>query len=157
MNRIALFNPLLVLSLLGILNSGCMDMYDQPSFKAQEGPRVLLPQNSIPIPQQHNTLGPLALAADQAAREKILLQRGALLFDINCSMCHGKKGLGDAIVGKKFSAPHPPNLHDKKIQAYEKEKIYQRITNGFGRMPEFKNRLNADERRQIAGFVKSYR
>lgn len=73
---------------------------------------------------------------------------GEELFKANCARCHGNNGEG----GKG------PNLTTEKKKAKWKDsdqKLVDKITKGGFIMPSFRKKLNADEIKTIAGYVRT--
>jgi mono/diheme cytochrome c family protein len=127
-------------------------MKDSVAVGAQEGPRRAAPAESIPIQ------GPV-LIAGQPASEPLpatdaSLERGKILFGINCSMCHGLKGdLQDAEVGKYF--PEIPALIGDQVQSLSDQQIFLTITNGRNRMPSLAENLTPGDTWDIINYVRS--
>ncbi|MBN1679703.1 MAG: DUF3341 domain-containing protein [Anaerolineae bacterium] len=127
------------------------NMKDTPVVDAQEGPRRAVPAGSIPVQ------GPV-LIAGQPATEPIpsspeSLQRGDVLYNINCAMCHGSLGGGDGLMTKYF--PEVPALTDDRIQTMAAHDIFLVITNGKNRMPGIAKNLTAGETWDVINFVYS--
>jgi len=82
---------------------------------------------------------------------------GADLFADNCAACHGADGKARTPMGKKLGAK------DLRASQMTQAQVAERIAQGFSdasgkpRMPAFKDQLTADEIRQIAAFVVSFR
>lgn len=128
------------------------NMYDQDSIAYDQGPRLAAPAESVPIQ------GP-ALIGDQPASVPIAsspssIQRGSVLFGINCVMCHGKTGQGNGPVGAFFT-PKPRDLTSPEIQALPDNEIYLVLTNGFGAMPSIAENLTPEERWDVTNFVRT--
>lgn len=124
------------------------DMADQPSFQPQEAPRLHSPEGSVPQKSR-------ALIAAPPAPTPEAVGRGAALFEINCSHCHGKIGLGNGPVGSHLVLP-PFNLRSDQTQRRSPEELYGILTNGRVVMPSFKGILSAEERWEVVYFVKSF-
>ena len=123
--------------------SGCHDMQDQPSYKAQEGPRRTVPGESVPV-QGREARGPIP-RNNPVPRDDASLARGRELFGIHCAMCHGTQGRGDGPVARVL-VPRPADLHQERIQRLSDADLYRRITGGFGAMPAFGRRIRARDR-----------
>lgn len=128
------------------------NMADQDSVAYLQGPRRGAPGGSVSIQ------GP-ALIAGQPASLPVpssddSLQRGSVLFDINCAMCHGTGGQGDGPLSGFFSPP-PANLRGDELKALNDEEIYLVITQGFGHMPSLAENLDPVERWDVVNYVRS--
>jgi mono/diheme cytochrome c family protein len=135
------------------------EMHYNQSHKAQEPPRILPPEGSIPIsggfipaPAKADAVdlvSPLPAGADT-------LELGALVFRQNCSMCHGMSGGGDGFVGLAFTeypAPVPPAISGARIQALTPGETYASVSNGFGFMPAFQGLLTGADRWAIVALL----
>ncbi len=120
-------------------------MEDQPSVDYQEAPRRLPADEAVPVsrPAWHDN--PASLANPVPADE-VSLQRGALLFDTNCSVCHGEAGQGDGPMLDFWleGARRPANLSEARFDQYPDAGLYRVITQGIGAMPPL--RENVTER-----------
>ena len=133
--------------------------YNQ-SFKAQEPPRLAPPEGSVPV--QGGRLPVPARKADAAGldnpvtRSPETLERAALLYQINCSVCHGPRAGGDGFVGKRFAdygAPTPPAFASDRVRALTQGEAYWSVTSGTGFMPPFAKLLSDEERWSIVLIV----
>lgn len=139
----------IVLCSVALEAAGCSrDMAEQPSFHPQEAPRLHSPEGSVPLKSRSVLVSPPAPTPER-------IGRGAALFEINCSHCHGKIGLGDGPVGRHLVIP-PFNLRADQTQRRSLEEIYTIVTDGRVVMPSFKGVLSAEERWEVAYFVKSF-
>ncbi len=134
---------------LYLLQVGCSrDMAEQPSFQPQEAPRLHSPVGSVPRESREDLI---SIPSPTPA----LVDRGAAVFETNCTPCHGKVGLGDGPVGAHLVIP-PFNLRSKQTQQKSPQEIYQIVTDGRIVMPSFKGVLSAEQRWEVAYFVKSF-
>ncbi len=140
--------------LLALLVTGCSDMHDQPSFKAQEAPRRSGPAAAVPVQGREKTIGWGDTLLNPVPTDEPSIRQGARLYAINCALCHGTSDGGPGKVGQKFSPP-PPQFPQQRIKDLSDAELYKRITLGFGRMPGFNDKLTPTERWQIAVFLKS--
>jgi len=148
-------NKLCWLSLLSVLTiaAGCDDMQRQPSVQPQEAPRLSAPAQAVPV------TGIERLEFGQKLQNPIAVtpesrQRGAALYAINCLPCHGTKETHPGKVGALLKPP-PPNLRDGHLSSIDEATLYQLFSLGFGRMPPFKQRLNAEQRWQLVNYLRS--
>jgi len=83
-----------------------------------------------------------------------LLERGQMLFHINCRHCHGPSGYGDGIVVQR-GFPSPPSYHIDRLRDAPDGRLFEVITQGHGRMPPFKNFIAAEDRWAIVAYVRA--
>jgi mono/diheme cytochrome c family protein len=126
----------------------------QPSFKPMDDP-LPVPAQSIPIegpayiPNMGAPTNPVP--ADDAS-----LARGAELFHINCTACHGVGGKGDGPVAAFLQKKKPADLTSPAIQFLSDGAIFMVITNGRpGTMPALNENLTVRERWDVVNFVRT--
>ena len=104
------------------------EMHFQPSYRTQEGPRILPPPDSVPITgkeveydniEEYQSLGvPSEIASDPGA-----LSRARDTYDANCLVCHGSNLRGedgDATILPYLAnatGARPRNLVDVKLSS----------------------------------------
>lgn len=77
------------------------------------------------------------------------------IFDAKCSSCHGKDGRGKTFKGKLI---HARNLTDVKWQNdVTDERLFNSISNGRGKMPDFKKKLSEQEIDQLVAYVRHFK
>ncbi len=96
-----------------------------------------------------------------------LIERGRQRFDIYCSVCHGKTGAGDGMVGSRWSAPLPSFHAEQYYPGGEKGQdgyIFHTIRNGLPntpgqlpalKMPSYAERVNVHDAWAIVLYVRS--
>ena len=91
------------------------EQHYQQSFKRQEPPRIDPPEGAVPVTGREVPLD--FVTADKTTNPVALsegvIQKGAELYRVNCSMCHGLGARGDGTVGAVLAQEgyaHPPNL-----------------------------------------------
>jgi mono/diheme cytochrome c family protein len=128
-------------------------MEDQPSIDYQESPRRLLPEGSIPLSQ------PLygGATANPVPADEVSLQRGEILYQLHCAVCHGPTGLGDGPVVQfwRESARRPADLTEVRIAEYPGGTIYRIISQGIGGMPPLRENLTERQRWDVINYVRS--
>ena len=82
------------------------------------------------------------------------LEQGKVLFETNCAICHGKTSAERGPVGKKL-VPPPPALDHDMVKGLSDAVIFNAITNGFGRMPVFKDKLIPEERWKLVNYLRT--
>lgn len=127
-------------------------MVNQPSTGFQEGPRLAAPARAVPVQ------GPVLIAGQPASlpvpATADSLQRGQILFDINCVVCHGREGKGNGRLSGFFSPP-PADLSSERAQALSDQQIFLVITQGRGLMPSIAEGLLTVERWDVVNHVRS--
>ena len=149
------------------------EMHYQPSYKSQEGPRVLPPLDSVPVTGREIQYGSLEEYRGLAVPEPIAVSydpdEAQRLFSINCVVCHGAtlRGYEEAVESGKASiipfmtsGPFPANLLGEPAVAATDGELFAFVSNG-GRqgyaaiergsrstspMPEFRLLLSEEER-----------
>jgi mono/diheme cytochrome c family protein len=129
-------------------------MQIQPSFQPMEDP-LPVPTGSIPIegPAYISALGPPSnpVPADQTS-----LARGAELFNINCTACHGTDGKGDGPVAPFLQNKKPVDLTGILASSLSDGAIFMTITNGTpGGMPALNENLTVRERWDVVNYVRT--
>jgi mono/diheme cytochrome c family protein len=90
---------------------------------------------------------------DQADLRRALLERGQDRFNIYCSVCHGRLGDGDGMVVRR-GFRKPPSYHIDRLRQVPAGYLYDVLTNGFGAMPSFANRIDVDDRWAIVAYIR---
>ena len=84
-----------------------------------------------------------------------MLATGKRNYDIFCGVCHGVTGGGDGIVVRR-GFPAPPSYHIDRLRRAPAGHIYDVITNGYGVMYSYSDRITAPEDRwAVAAYVKT--
>ena len=82
------------------------------------------------------------------------LAAAQMLFQDNCVLCHGEKGLGDG-PGAKTIKVKPANFTDPKVQASETDgSLFWKMSNGRGPMPAWKDELTDKERWELVNYIR---
>ena len=85
---------------------------------------------------------------------KEVLDRGQQRFNIYCSPCHDRLGMGDGkIVRRGFR--HPPSYHIDRLRQVPNGYIYDVITNGFGAMPDYAAQVQPRDRWAIVAYIRA--
>jgi len=150
--------PLILLAILGLFVYDIIrlpipsQMVEQESVAFQQGPRLPAPAGSVPVQGS-------ALIAGQPASEPVpvdenSLQRGQILYTINCAMCHGAGGAGNGSLASHFTPP-PADLTTKDVQNLKLQDIFLIITQGRSKMPGLSENLSPTERWDVVNFIRS--
>lgn len=104
-------------------------------WAASSIPRIvnLEPMVDLTPPLPNLSSGAIPTAADglvnPLAGQGNALRDGAMLYEINCQMCHGRTGRGDGAVGEHY-VPPPPDFHSPAVLRLTDGAVYYTITNG---------------------------
>lgn len=162
MKKLSLAVALLLTPALAQAWPWSQDMANQVSIKPQEsadpanpGMRPF-PKRSVPVP------GTMTIVKDSAAADKLVnpvaadeksVAKGAGLFAIYCTPCHGKEGKGDGLVGAKL-ALRPYDLSQDSTKQRTDGFIWGYLTFGGAVMPTYANDLSPTERWHVVNYVR---
>jgi mono/diheme cytochrome c family protein len=83
-----------------------------------------------------------------------LLRRGQQRFDIYCAPCHSPVGDGDGLVAR-HGFPHPPSYHIERLRAAPDRHFYDVITEGYGVMYPYADRVAPADRWAIVAYIRA--
>ncbi|HUA00471.1 MAG TPA: cytochrome c [Candidatus Aquilonibacter sp.] len=95
---------------------------------------------------------PIALGALISAAPLLAQGDGASLFKSKCAACHGADGSGNTAVGKSLKLK---DMASADVQKQTDADLTAMITNGKGAMPSYKDKLTADQIKQVVAFIRS--
>lgn len=125
----------------------------QESYQPMEHP-LDVPARSIPIEGPAYIPG-MGAPENPVPADAVSIARGAELFNINCSMCHGFGGQGDGKVAA-FLQNRPANLTLPVVQNQSDGALFLTITFGIaGRMPALNENLLVRERWDVVNFLRT--
>src|SRR5690606_30779942 len=90
--------------------------------------------------------------AEQDPRE--VLKRGQELYNIFCAPCHDRIGNGHGMVPRR-GFPHPPSFHTDRLRQAPVGHLFDVPTNGFGRMPSYRDRTSPEDRWAIVAYIRA--
>jgi len=122
-------------------------------------PTALWPNGSSarPLPAHVVAQGDVALAAEAKTPPPVtaaLLDRGRQRFGIFCSPCHGLAGDGDGII-VAHGFPAPPSYYIDRLEAAPAQHFYDVMTNGYGVMFSYADRVDPHDRWAIAAYIRA--
>lgn len=82
-----------------------------------------------------------------------MAKAGKNLFDTQCFVCHGPKGLGDGIAGAALN-PKPANFTSKLVQQQTDGAIFWKMTTGNGLMASYKSTYTAKQRWELVDYLR---
>ena len=84
-----------------------------------------------------------------------LLAEGRKQFEIYCAICHGTDGAGKGVIVRR-GFPPPPSYHIERLRRAPVGHIYDVITNGYGVMYSYADRIQTPEKRwAVAAYVRT--
>jgi len=144
-----------------IVGAGCDEgsMTNNGRVKPHEPVRFFADGNSArPLPEGAVSrdaafLGPIPDDFPFAIARRDLI-RGQERYNIYCSVCHGFVGDGDGMVVRR-GFTKPPSFHIDRLRQSPPGHVVSVITNGFGAMYSYSDRVNMDDRWRIAAYVRA--
>ena len=88
----------------------------------------------------------------QAMRAHI--EAGKAKFDIFCSVCHGRLGNGQGMIVQR-GFPRPPSYYTARLRNAPVGHFYNVITNGYGAMYSYGDRIKPDDRWNIVAYIQA--
>jgi len=100
-----------------------------------------------------------ARAAAEAASappsvDMALLARGQSRYDVYCAPCHSVVGDGDGMVVRR-GFPRPPSFHQARLRDAPDRHVFDVVTQGYGVMPPFADRVTPSDRWAIVAYVRA--
>ena len=145
-------------SWLLLLLSACNNMVQQPRYDAYEE-SSLFPDGKVMQAPPEGTIArdtPMRSASAQrpVSITPALLARGRERYDIYCAVCHGADGRGDGYVTTR-GFPHPPSYLSPRLRAAPVSHFFDVITNGYGIMHSYGDRVPPADRWAIAAHIRA--
>jgi mono/diheme cytochrome c family protein len=128
-------------------------MDQQPTFKPYGEPVLLPPGTAVPF-SGTEIVSPSAELQNPITPSAASLAQGKTLFANNCALCHGETSSRPGLVGSKLKPP-PPGLNHDLLKERSDSQLFKVISNGFGRMPPFKEKLAPQERWHLVNFLRT--
>ncbi|MGH8713190.1 MAG: c-type cytochrome [Casimicrobiaceae bacterium] len=82
------------------------------------------------------------------------LRRGQERFGIYCAPCHSLAGDGDGMVVRR-GFPSPPSYHSDRLRNAPDAHFFSVITNGYGAMYSYADRIAPEDRWAIVGYIRA--
>ncbi len=83
-----------------------------------------------------------------------LLERGRERYEIFCTPCHGRAGYGEGMVVQR-GFPKPPSYHSERLRNASLRHVYDVITDGYGVMYAYADRVAPADRWAIAVYIRA--
>jgi mono/diheme cytochrome c family protein len=164
-----------------LLLNGCekhmQDMYDQPRYKPlapsalfADGGASQAPVRGTEVHARGDFSGTSSGRVGTAGAERWdrdehatsnpyplnleLLQRGQNRFNIYCAPCHSTLGDGDGYIVRR-GFPVPPSYHTDRLREASDRHFFEVMTQGYGIMYPYADRLTPPDRWAIVGFIRA--
>ena len=151
------------------LANGCrQDMHDQPKYQPMEA-SAFFADGRASRPQVPGTIarGELRLndhlyrGTEQGKPAETfpfpitaeVLARGEERYNIFCSACHDRTGSGYGMVVQR-GMKQPASFHIQRLREATPGYYFDVITNGFGAMYDYSDRINAEDRWAIVAHIR---
>jgi len=79
---------------------------------------------------------------------------GGKIYQSNCAICHGNKGLGDGVAAAGLSKP-PANHSSAAVQKLTDGAIFWKISEGNSPMPAYKAVYSETQRWQLVNYIRT--
>jgi mono/diheme cytochrome c family protein len=83
-----------------------------------------------------------------------VVDRGQERFNIYCTPCHDATGGGNGLVVQR-GYPKPPSFHIDRLRKIEAGYYFDVMTNGFGRMPDYRAQITPRDRWNIVAYIRA--
>lgn len=83
-----------------------------------------------------------------------VMARGQERYDIYCAPCHGHAGYGDGMIVQRGFTP-PNSFHEERLRLAPEGYYFNVITNGFGAMYSYADRIPPEDRWAIIAYVRA--
>ncbi len=159
----------LLLVVVAFGGAGChQDMYDQKKYVAlapsefyRDGQSARPPIEGTVVHRDHSDDGVVSTGKVDGKPVNVfpfpvsetMLRRGQERFNIFCSPCHGRTGDGRGMVVQR-GFPQPPSYFSDSLRAKPVGHFVDVITNGFGRMYGYGDRVAPRDRWAIAAYIR---
>jgi cytochrome c553 len=81
------------------------------------------------------------------------LERGRERFEIYCTPCHDRTGSGNGMIVQR-GMKRPPSYHIQRLREQPPGYFFDVMTNGFGAMFDYSDRIKPEDRWRIAAYIR---
>src|SRR4051812_46174764 len=128
-------------------------MKDQPKFRPLDPSSFFSDGRSARMPVS-DTIARGHLPKEKPPVTSALLARGRERYDIFCAVCHGRTGDGQGMIVKR-GFPAPPSYMEKRLKKASANHFYAVITNGYGKMYSYSDRIPPEDRWAIIAYIRA--
>jgi hypothetical protein len=83
-----------------------------------------------------------------------VIAHGQQQFDIYCAVCHGRLGNGEGMIVQRGFV-RPPSFHIDRLKNSPDSHFYNVITNGYGAMFSYNDRVPPQQRWEIIAYIRA--
>jgi mono/diheme cytochrome c family protein len=83
-----------------------------------------------------------------------VVARGRDRYDVYCAPCHSRTGEGDGMIVRR-GFPAPPSYHTERLRNAPDSHLFQVISNGYGVMYPYADRITAEDRWAIVAYIRA--
>ncbi len=159
-----------ILSCVMLFMVACrQDMHDQPRYEPLEestffaDARSSRPLVAGTVPRGHLDLDehfytgkvngePVTTFPFEITRE--VIKRGQERYNIFCSPCHDRVGRGKGMIVRR-GLKQPPSFHTIRLREAPVGHFFDVITNGFGVMPSYADKVKPRDRWAIIAYIRA--
>ena len=142
------------LLLAALLSTGCYgEMNDQPRLRWLAPSSFFADGASARVPPGGTVAREQADDSRPVLTEQ-LVARGRERFNINCMPCHGPEAQGNGSV-VQHGFPAPPSFMQERLLKAPDSHFYGAMTNGYGRMFPYADRVTPADRWAIAAYIRA--
>lgn len=126
----------------------------QPAYGPMEDP-LPVPARSIPIEGAAYIPG-LGAPDNPVEADEVSLERGRILYEINCAQCHGVAGEGNGVIANFLVNKKPANLTSQATQDKSDGTLFLTLSNGVpNAMPALNENLNVRDRWDVVNYLRT--
>lgn len=110
----------------------------------------------MPVDMRYGGIRPVGQAEPDTFPFEITkadLKRGKQRFEIYCGVCHGADGDGNGMIVRRGFVK-PPSLHEQRLKDVPVGHFFDVITNGWGAMYSYNDRIVPEDRWRIAAYIR---
>lgn len=160
---------LLALLACALAAAGCrQDMHDQPKLRGLRGSAFFADGRGV-RPTVPGTVARGQLNDDELLHTGKLdgklaevfpfeitradLERGRDRFEVFCTPCHDRTGSGNGMIVQR-GMKRPPSYHIQRLRDQPPGYFFDVMTNGFGAMYDYSDRIAPADRWRIAAYIR---
>ena len=139
---------------LALALAGCgQDMTDQEKLLPDRASEVFADGKVDQHPPAGTIARDDAMSQQRPPLTRALMERGRERYQIDCAPCHSPAGDGDGLI-PRHGFPHPPSYTDQQVRELDDASVVQVVTNGYGVMAGYGDRVAPNDRWAIVAWVR---